>query len=90
MFLFVGSHELCFAYGCFESSDTQISMTLDGEELFYADFKKGDLVWDSKVPTEIHVSEAYAYAEYYRITCKHDIYLWKPDKSAMMIKGNSD
>lgn len=81
-YIFLGSYELCHTYGCFESSDTQVCMTLDGDEVYYADFKKGLLVWDSRLPTSIHVPYAYAYAVDYRSTCRHDLYKWKPDKSA--------
>ncbi|XP_029014839.1 H-2 class II histocompatibility antigen, A-Q alpha chain-like [Betta splendens] len=78
------SHEFCLAYGCFDSSDTQLSVTLDGEEIFFADFKKGDLVWDSRIPTSIHMSEAYGYAKYYRTLCNHDLIYFKKDKSEVV------
>ncbi|KAM7372085.1 hypothetical protein PAMP_009280 [Pampus punctatissimus] len=81
-YIFLGIHELCHSDGCFDSSDTQISLTLDGDEVYHADFKKGDLDWESKIPIILHVPNAYNYALYYRTTCKSDIYRWKPDKSA--------
>ncbi|XP_071319232.1 H-2 class II histocompatibility antigen, A-Q alpha chain-like [Trachinotus anak] len=76
------SRELCLSKGCFESSDSHISVTLDGDDVFYADFKNGEVVWDSRVPEFMHVPWAYKYALYYRSTCKSDVYRWKPDKSA--------
>uniref|UniRef100_A0A8C9ZVG7 Ig-like domain-containing protein n=1 Tax=Sander lucioperca TaxID=283035 RepID=A0A8C9ZVG7_SANLU len=59
-------------YGCFDSSDTQLTVTLDGDEVYYADFKKGLLVWDSKIPTTVHVPLAYEIALHYRaVYCIH-------------------
>ncbi|KAK2833543.1 hypothetical protein Q5P01_017432 [Channa striata] len=75
------SHELCLSYGCFESGDTHISMILDGDDVFYADFKKGLLIWDSKIPTDIHVASAYEFSLYYRSICKGVLQRSKPDKS---------
>lgn len=65
-----------------DSSDTQLCMTLDGEEIYYADFKKGDLVWNGRLPTSLHVSWAYKYAVHNRIQCKGNLQTWKTDKSA--------
>ncbi|GLD66755.1 H-2 class II histocompatibility antigen, A-Q alpha chain-like protein [Lates japonicus] len=76
------SLELCHSYGCFKSSDTHISLTLDGDEVYYANFKKGELIWDSRIPTSMHISQAYEYAVHYRFTCKYEVYRWEPDKSA--------
>ncbi|XP_073351090.1 H-2 class II histocompatibility antigen, A-Q alpha chain-like [Pagrus major] len=77
-----GSHELCHIFGCFESSDTQLSVTVDGDEVYYADFKKGLLVWESRLATVLHISWVYQYALYYRSICKSLMLTWKPDKSA--------
>nr|XP_046270895.1 H-2 class II histocompatibility antigen, A-D alpha chain-like isoform X2 [Scatophagus argus] len=77
----VKSFELCHTYGCFESTDTQLCMTLDEDEVYYADFKKGLLVWDSRLPLSFHVSWAYKYAVYYRDICKDVFRTWKQDKS---------
>ncbi|XP_036945136.1 H-2 class II histocompatibility antigen, A-Q alpha chain-like isoform X1 [Acanthopagrus latus] len=76
------SYELCHTYGCFESSDTQLTVTLDGDEVYYADFKKGVLVWESRLATMLHISWAYQDAVYYRSICKSNLLRWKPDKSA--------
>lgn len=78
---FLGSHELCLSYGCFDSSDTQLSVILDGDEVYYADFKKDLIVWDSKIPTALHVSWAYKYSVFYRYQCKGELNRWKPDKT---------
>ncbi|XP_031168305.1 H-2 class II histocompatibility antigen, A-Q alpha chain-like [Sander lucioperca] len=75
-------HELCQSYGCFDSSDTQLTVTLDGDEVYYADFKKGLLVWDSKIPTTVHVPLAYEIALHYRAVCKGELKRYKPDKYA--------
>ncbi|KAM3864375.1 H-2 class II histocompatibility antigen, I-E alpha chain-like [Diretmus argenteus] len=40
-----GSREICHNYGCFDSGDTQLSVTLDGDEVYYANYKKGELIW---------------------------------------------
>lgn len=78
---FLGSHELCLSFGCFDSSDTQLSVIFDGDEVFYVDFKKELIVWDSGIPFYIHVSWAYEYSAIYRYECKGELYRWKPDKS---------
>ncbi|KAI3359901.1 hypothetical protein L3Q82_014259 [Scortum barcoo] len=57
-------------------------MTLDENDVYYADFKKGLLVWDSRLPTSVHVPHAYSYEVHYRSTCKYELNRWKPDKSA--------
>ncbi|XP_042247603.1 H-2 class II histocompatibility antigen, A-Q alpha chain-like [Thunnus maccoyii] len=75
-------HELCHAHGCFDSSNTQLCLTLDGEEVYHADFKRGVLHWESKIPTTFHVPYAYKYAVYYQSICRRDMYKWKQDKSA--------
>lgn len=84
-YVFVGSPKLCHVYGCFDSSDTQLSVTLDGEEVYYADFKKGELIWDSRVPVEFHVSWAYRYAVLYSSQCNNELKYWKHDKSATLM-----
>ena len=81
-YIFIGIYELCHTYGCYDSSDTQLCVTLDGEEVYHADFKKGVLDWESKIPVVLHVPHAYNYAVYYRATCRGDLLRWKPDKSA--------
>ncbi|XP_067471891.1 H-2 class II histocompatibility antigen, A-Q alpha chain-like [Thunnus thynnus] len=83
LLLFLGSHKLCHSYGCFDSSDTQVCLTLDGDEVYYADFKKGDLVWDSRIPLAFHASHAYEYAVYYRNDCKACLKTWTSDTSAI-------
>lgn len=80
------SHKLCVSFGCFDSSDTHISSTVDGDEVCYADFKKGVVVWDSKAPTTFHVDWAYGYAERFRSECKINSQLWKLDKTAQKNK----
>ncbi|XP_039681252.1 uncharacterized protein LOC120574852 isoform X2 [Perca fluviatilis] len=76
------SHELCQSFGCFDSSDTQLTVTHDGEEIYYADFKKGLVVWNSKIPTTVHVPHAYKIALHYRMVCRGELARYKPDKSA--------
>ncbi|XP_078125430.1 H-2 class II histocompatibility antigen, A-U alpha chain-like [Sander vitreus] len=76
------SHELCQSFGCFDSSDTQLTLTLDGDEVYYADFKKGLLVWDSKIPTSLHIPLAYEIALHCRTVCKDELKRYKPDKYA--------
>uniref|UniRef100_A0A3B4FDW8 H-2 class II histocompatibility antigen, A-Q alpha chain-like n=1 Tax=Pundamilia nyererei TaxID=303518 RepID=A0A3B4FDW8_9CICH len=68
-----GSHTLCHIYGCFDSSDTQICAAFDGDEIYYADFKKDLLIWESKIPTSFRSPDAYKYAVLYRSMCKNDI-----------------
>ncbi|XP_071772829.2 H-2 class II histocompatibility antigen, A-Q alpha chain-like [Centroberyx gerrardi] len=75
--------KLCHSYGCFDSSDTELFVMLNEDEIYYADFKKGEIVWDGRVPSEVHVSWAYKYAEYYRASCKNQMESWKQDKSAV-------
>ncbi|XP_003458494.3 H-2 class II histocompatibility antigen, A-U alpha chain [Oreochromis niloticus] len=81
-----GRHTLCHIYGCFDSSDTQICAAFDGDEVYYADFKKDELIWESKIPISFHLPDAYKYAVFYRSMCKNDIYRWKPDKSVIKKK----
>lgn len=81
-YMFLGIYELCHIYGCFDSSDTQLCVTLNGDEVYHADFKRGSLDWESKIPTMVHPPDAYKYAVYYRAECKGDMYRWKPDKYA--------
>uniref|UniRef100_A0A3Q1FN72 Ig-like domain-containing protein n=1 Tax=Acanthochromis polyacanthus TaxID=80966 RepID=A0A3Q1FN72_9TELE len=89
IFLFSGAvcicaesnHELCHVFGCFDSSDTQLCLTLDDDEVYYADFKKGVLIWDGKIPTSFQVSWAYEYALKYRTICRNDMQTWKRDES---------
>lgn len=57
-------------------------MTHDGEEIYYADFKKGLVVWNSKIPTTVHVPHAYKIALHYRMVCRGELARYKPDKSA--------
>uniref|UniRef100_A0A3P9CM83 H-2 class II histocompatibility antigen, A-Q alpha chain n=1 Tax=Maylandia zebra TaxID=106582 RepID=A0A3P9CM83_9CICH len=81
-------HTLCHIYGCFDSSDTQICAAFDGDDVYYADFKKDLLIWESKIPVSFHLPSAYKYAVLYRSMCKNDIYRWKPDKSKIMCSFN--
>uniref|UniRef100_A0A3B4FDD6 H-2 class II histocompatibility antigen, A-Q alpha chain-like n=1 Tax=Pundamilia nyererei TaxID=303518 RepID=A0A3B4FDD6_9CICH len=81
-------HTLCHIYGCFDSSDTQICAAFDGDEIYYADFKKDLLIWESKIPTSFRSPDAYKYAVLYRSMCKNDMYRWKPDKSQIMCSFN--
>ncbi|XP_030575671.1 H-2 class II histocompatibility antigen, A-U alpha chain-like [Archocentrus centrarchus] len=80
------SNTFCHIYGCFDSSDTQLSATLDGDEIYYADFKKDLLIWDSKLPTNVRPEYAYTYAVLYRSICKTNIGRWKSDKSVIKKK----
>lgn len=80
-FVFLGSHKLCHTYGCYDSSDTQLCMTLDGEEVYYANFTEEDVIWDSRIPVALHVSKAYEFAVYYRSLCKGNLVAWKNDES---------
>ncbi|XP_041862780.1 H-2 class II histocompatibility antigen, A-Q alpha chain-like isoform X2 [Melanotaenia boesemani] len=79
-------HKLCQIYGCFDSSDTQLCLTLDDDEVYYADFKKDHIVWDSKIPTTFRAEWAYKYALIYRYMCKSDIKRWKQDETATRTK----
>ncbi|XP_039467413.1 H-2 class II histocompatibility antigen, A-Q alpha chain-like [Oreochromis aureus] len=80
------NHEFCHTYGCFESSDTQLFLTLDGDEVYYADFTKELLIWESKIPTTLRPEQAYKYEVKYRATCKEDVQKWKKDKSTIKKK----
>ncbi|XP_071386152.1 HLA class II histocompatibility antigen, DP alpha 1 chain-like [Centroberyx affinis] len=75
--------KLCHSYGCFDTSDTELFVMLNEDEVYYADFKKGEIVWDGRVPFAAHFSWAYKYAEYYRASCKNQMESWKQDKSAV-------
>ncbi|KAM4716394.1 H-2 class II histocompatibility antigen, A-Q alpha chain-like [Anableps anableps] len=81
-----GGHQLCFTYGCFDSSDTQLYMTLDDDEVCYADFKNNRSVWDSKIMISQHYEYAYKYAEICQAVCKKDIYRWKQDPDVRRTK----
>ncbi|XP_008286268.1 H-2 class II histocompatibility antigen, A-Q alpha chain-like isoform X2 [Stegastes partitus] len=76
------SLELCHVFGCYDSSDTQLCTTLDDDEVYYADFKKEILIWDSKIPSSFHVPWAYKYALKYRTMCKEppDIIMYSRDE----------
>uniref|UniRef100_A0A672Z8Z7 Ig-like domain-containing protein n=1 Tax=Sphaeramia orbicularis TaxID=375764 RepID=A0A672Z8Z7_9TELE len=54
---------LCHTTSCFKSSG-QVIVTFDGDELYHADFKKEEIVWESRVPTSFHFVHAYQYAVY--------------------------
>uniref|UniRef100_A0A3B3UUE5 H-2 class II histocompatibility antigen, A-U alpha chain-like n=1 Tax=Poecilia latipinna TaxID=48699 RepID=A0A3B3UUE5_9TELE len=77
----IGGHQLCFTYGCFDSSDTQLYVTLDDDEIFYADYKNNTSVWDEKIATlkYRYTSTAREYVEICRTVCNKDIHRWKPD-----------
>ncbi|XP_063316324.1 H-2 class II histocompatibility antigen, A-Q alpha chain-like [Pelmatolapia mariae] len=81
-----GSHTLCYTYGCFDSSDTQACAAFDGDEVFYADFKKDLVIWESKIHQSFRSPDAYKYTVLYRSICRNDIYRWKPDKSVIKKK----
>ncbi|XP_015250278.1 PREDICTED: H-2 class II histocompatibility antigen, A-U alpha chain-like [Cyprinodon variegatus] len=74
-----GGHQLCFTYGCFDSSGIFLTVTLNDDEVCYADFKNNILVWDSKLATAVEYEWAYKYAEVCQVQCKKDIYRWKVD-----------
>ncbi|XP_026208159.1 H-2 class II histocompatibility antigen, A-Q alpha chain-like [Anabas testudineus] len=76
------SHELSLNYGCFENSDTRMSVTLDGEEVFYADFEEKRLIWNSRVPIYARVPIAYNDSVRVRSDCKTNVERWKQDPSA--------
>uniref|UniRef100_A0A3Q2D027 H-2 class II histocompatibility antigen, A-U alpha chain-like n=1 Tax=Cyprinodon variegatus TaxID=28743 RepID=A0A3Q2D027_CYPVA len=76
---FLGGHQLCFTYGCFDSSGIFLTVTLNDDEVCYADFKNNILVWDSKLATAVEYEWAYKYAEVCQVQCKKDIYRWKVD-----------
>ncbi|CAG5897706.1 unnamed protein product [Menidia menidia] len=80
------SHKLCYTYGCSDSSDTQLLITLDDDEVCYADFKKEIDICDNKIQTTARNKLKYELAQRYRLMCKHDIYRWKPDKTATRTK----
>ncbi|XP_054891300.1 H-2 class II histocompatibility antigen, A-U alpha chain-like, partial [Poeciliopsis prolifica] len=82
----IGGHQLCFIYGCFDSSDTQLYLTLDDDELYYADYKNNASVWDSKIPTPVHTDYIYPYSKKYKAMCNKDIHRWKPDPDVRRTK----
>uniref|UniRef100_A0A3B3UVH7 Ig-like domain-containing protein n=1 Tax=Poecilia latipinna TaxID=48699 RepID=A0A3B3UVH7_9TELE len=63
----VECHQLCFTYGCFDSNDTQLYVTLDDDELYYADFKNNASVFDDKIISSVRSKYAYKYGE----ICQH-------------------
>ncbi|XP_014908579.1 H-2 class II histocompatibility antigen, A-U alpha chain-like isoform X2 [Poecilia latipinna] len=83
-----GGHQLCFTYGCFDSSDTQLYVTLDDDEIFYADYKNNTSVWDEKIATlkYRYTSTAREYVEICRTVCNKDIHRWKPDPDVRRTK----
>ncbi|XP_032443170.1 H-2 class II histocompatibility antigen, A-Q alpha chain-like isoform X2 [Xiphophorus hellerii] len=86
------SHQLCFTYGCFDSSDTELYVTLDDDKLYYADFKNNASVWDSKIET-MKYKYTYTTSEYAaicRTVCKKDIHRWKPDPDVRRTKDPPD
>ncbi|XP_017277291.1 H-2 class II histocompatibility antigen, A-Q alpha chain [Kryptolebias marmoratus] len=80
------SHRLCFHYGCFDSSDTQLCVTLDDDEIGYADFTKDVGVWESRLPLSFHDDSAFRFAKTCQWVCKKDMHKWKPDKSVSVTK----
>ncbi|XP_029996512.1 H-2 class II histocompatibility antigen, A-U alpha chain-like isoform X2 [Sphaeramia orbicularis] len=76
-----GSHELCNTISCVQSS-AQVIFTCDDDEVYHADFKKEEVVWDSKIPAFLRLDHAYQYAVYSRHLCKRFFELWKGEKSA--------
>ncbi|KAM4534882.1 H-2 class II histocompatibility antigen, A-Q alpha chain-like [Fundulus diaphanus] len=81
-----GGHQLCFTYGCFDSTETQLYVTLDDDEVCYVDFKKRTAVWDSKIQATMLPALAYKNAETCRSVCKKDIHRWKPDPDVRRTK----
>uniref|UniRef100_A0A672Z601 H-2 class II histocompatibility antigen, A-U alpha chain-like n=1 Tax=Sphaeramia orbicularis TaxID=375764 RepID=A0A672Z601_9TELE len=77
-----GSHKMCHTLSCVQSSEAQVIFTCDGDEAFHADFKKGEVVWDSKIPTSCHAHYAYQYAVYFRQLCGNFFEKWKQEESA--------
>uniref|UniRef100_A0A3Q4HG83 H-2 class II histocompatibility antigen, I-E alpha chain-like n=1 Tax=Neolamprologus brichardi TaxID=32507 RepID=A0A3Q4HG83_NEOBR len=59
-------HTLYYTYGCFDSSDTQICAAFDGDEVGYADFKKDQLIWETRIPISFRFPYAYKYAVHFR------------------------
>uniref|UniRef100_A0A1A8FQS1 Ig-like domain-containing protein n=2 Tax=Nothobranchius korthausae TaxID=1143690 RepID=A0A1A8FQS1_9TELE len=84
-----GSHKLCFVYGCFDSSDTQVYMTLD-DEFVIVNFKKDPAVWESKIPTHFRLEDVHRYVKTVQQDCKVDISEWKPDTSVINTKDPPD
>ncbi|KAM4598383.1 H-2 class II histocompatibility antigen, A-Q alpha chain-like isoform 1-T1 [Polymixia lowei] len=69
--------ELDFSFGCFDSGDTQLYLILDGDEAFYVDYKKGEVVWNNKIPFVAHVPSSFEYAHFYGYYCKNALSMWK-------------
>ncbi|CAG5918680.1 unnamed protein product, partial [Menidia menidia] len=67
LLLHLAGHKLCCTYGCSDSSDTRVLVTLDDDELCYADFKKEIGIWDSKIQTTTGNEWNYELAERYRL-----------------------
>uniref|UniRef100_A0A3B4FGZ9 H-2 class II histocompatibility antigen, A-Q alpha chain-like n=1 Tax=Pundamilia nyererei TaxID=303518 RepID=A0A3B4FGZ9_9CICH len=69
-------HTLCHIYGCFDSSDTQICAAFDGDEIYYADFKKDLLIWESKIPTSFRSPDIFFLnekVEFKQIMCSFNL-----------------
>ncbi|XP_038132613.1 H-2 class II histocompatibility antigen, A-U alpha chain-like [Cyprinodon tularosa] len=79
------SHQLCFSFGCFESSDIFLDVTLDDDIVCYADSKNKIGVWDSKIPST-YFAEGKKYFERCQAQCKKDVYRWKPDPDVKRTK----
>uniref|UniRef100_A0A3Q0QXD8 Ig-like domain-containing protein n=1 Tax=Amphilophus citrinellus TaxID=61819 RepID=A0A3Q0QXD8_AMPCI len=60
------NHDFCHTFGCFDSSETQLSLTMDDDEIYYVDFKNGLLIWESQIPTTLRPEWAYKYETQYR------------------------
>lgn len=88
-YIFLGSIKLCYTFGCFKSSDTQVCVTMDGDEVVYANFKNGSLIWDSKIPTAFHEACTYSQALYSQHQCRYFVHDdWKQHETIMNTKGN--
>lgn len=62
-------------------------MTLDDDELGYADFKNNIGVLNSKLATAVDYEWAYKYAEVCQVQCEKDIYRWKVDPDVRRTTG---
>ena len=50
-------------------------MTLDADEVYHVDYRKGAVVeWDSRIPSTVHSESARFYALYYRDGCLETIH----------------
>ena len=65
LFVFILGPEIQYMFGCFDSGDFQVVMEVDGNEVFYVDFKKKEAMW-----TVPHF-ENFRYAQY-----SQDVYLY--------------